>query len=199
MSDPVTDQATPATQEKAKNARQMSFTVLPDTGDIRADFGPDLEPVQFHPQELPEVIWAPAMAEGLISRLRGYTSKLTDDNRTPENLRAQIVKGLENLRAGVWTIQREPGLGDISIEAEAAHVYRKMKFEADHPGEVYQGTLAQDATDFSALPDEKKALLKKVPRYEVAYAQVKADRAAKKAAKLAKKAGDADTDSDSVF
>lgn len=186
-------QPTAAVPTPEKNKRQMSFTVLPDTGDIRADFGPGLEPIQFAPSSLPEAIWASAMAEGLMSRLRGYTSKLADNNRTPENLRAAIAKGLENLRAGVWTVQREPGLGEISIEAEAAHIYRKMKFEAENPGQEYTGTLADDAAAFAALADDKKATLKKVARYQAAYAQVKASRAAKKAEKLAKKA-DADDD-----
>lgn len=194
MSDDNTQAQAPAAEPK--KTRQMSFTVL-DTGEIRADFGPGLDPIAFNPAELPEGIFPQAVAEGVISRLRGYTSKLGDSDRTPSNLRAAIAKGLENLQAGIWAVQRAPGAGaEFSIEAEAAFLYRKGKFEADNAGQVYSGTLEADAEAFAALSDEQKAKLKKVPRYAAAYAQVKADRAAKKAAKLAEKATVSEEDAD---
>lgn len=180
------------TQAEPKKTRQMSFTIL-DTGEIRADFGPGLDPVAFNPAELPEGIFPQAVAEGVISRLRGYTSKLNDSERTPVNLRSAIVKGLENLQAGIWAVQRAAGAGaEHTIEAEAAYLYRKGKFETDNVGQIYAGILDADAEAYVALSDEQKAKLKKVPRYAAAYAAVKADRAAKKAAKLATKADKAE-------
>ena len=201
------DTQTPAPTAEPKKTRQMSFTVL-ETGEIRADFGPGLDPIAFNPAELPEGIFPQAVAEGVISRLRGYTSKLSDSDRTPANLRTAIAKGLENLQAGIWAVQRAPGAGgEYSIEAEAAYLYRKGKFEAENPGQVYTNTLAQDAEAYAALSEDtknpdgtvtqgQKSKLKKVARYAAAYAQVKADRAAKKAAKLASKAEESEEESD---
>lgn len=197
MSDETPTQEAPASTEAPKSKRQMSFTDL-DDGTIRADFGSDLPPLVFTPSAFPETIYAAAFAEGIKARLRGYTSKLSDENRTPEKMREAIAKGIENLMAGVWTVQREPGQGDVSIEAEAAHRYRKAKFEADNPGQTYTGELAADAAAFAGLSDEQKATLKKVPRYAAAYAAVKAERAAAKAAKEAEKAAKAEASEESV-
>lgn len=173
------------TPEAEGSKRQMSFTVL-ENGTVRAEFGPGLDPVEFDPSALPESIWASALAEGVISRLRSYGSKLQGENRTPANLREATVAGLEKLKAGEWKVERIPGMGEVSIEAEAAHVYRKTK--AADAGEEYTRTLAEDAAAFAALSDEQKDKLKKTSRYLAAVAAVKAERNAKKAEKLAKKA-----------
>lgn len=173
---------------EAKAVRQMSFTEL-DTGDVRADFGPGLEPVVFTPAALPETLLAAALTEGVVARLRGYTSKLVGAARTPEALREAILKGVENLFThALWKIEREPGEGGttISIEAEAAWIFRQKRALAK--GEAYTQDLADCAKDFSALPDEKRAALKAVPLYKIAYAEVKARKAAENAAKLAKQA-----------
>lgn len=180
--------------EKAEGAgRQMSFTVL-DTGTVKAEFGPGLEALDFNPATLPESILADAITEGVISRLRGYTSKLTGENRTPEKLREAVVKGLENLFSkGIWKIEREPGDpgSTISVEAEAAYVFRQKRYAslvaAGKPA-AEVGDLVTAAKQFASLTEEQKKQLKEVPLYKVAYAEVKARRAAENASKLAKAA-----------
>jgi hypothetical protein len=184
----------PVTPEKTKT-RQMSFSLL-ETGEIRADFGPELEAVTLDPAAVPESLQAAAMAEGLISRLRGYTSKLSDDaedpahKRTPENLRAAVQKGVVALLAGIWKIERAPGTGEAeySMEVEAAFRFRASR--AKSKGETFTDTLAQVAEIFGALTEDQKKQLKALPRYQACLAEVKAERAAAKAAKLAKKADD---------
>lgn len=179
---------------KAKT-RQMTFTVLED-GNIRAEFGEGVEVLQLNPTEVPESLQLSAVTEGIISRLRGYTSKLTDADRTPVALRAAVAKGIENLKAGVWKIERAPGEGtpEYSIEVEAAHLFKQMRAKAK--GEEFTGTLADSADAFGKLDDEQKKKLKGLSRYQLALAEVKAARAAAKLAKLQKSAG---TDDDADF
>jgi len=178
---------TPATTETPEktSTRQMSFVVL-DSGAIQATFGEGIEPLTLNPMETPEAIQAAAVTEGLISRARSYTSKLKDDGRTPAALRDAIAKAFENLKAGIWKIERAEGTGEISIEAEAAHEFKLSR--AKSKGEEYTATLAETAAAFAALSDEQKKQLKAVTRYQVAYAEVKARRAAEKAKKLLEKA-----------
>jgi hypothetical protein len=171
-----------------EKTRQMTFTVLED-GTVRADFGENVEPLSFLPATLPESLFPNALAKGFISRLQGYTSRLSGEDRTPGKLREAIAKGLTDLRAGIWAAERTPGAGEeISIEAEAAHVYRAKRAKAK--GEEYTGTLEADAEAFSALSDEQKTKLKGLSLYKLAYAEVKAARQAAKATKLAKKVQD---------
>lgn len=177
----MSDTQAPEVKEKT---RQMSFNTL-DDGRVRAEFGEGIEPVVFMPASLPESLFPMALAAGVISRLRGYTSRLVGEGRTPEALRAAIVKGLADLNAGVWTQERESGPGEISIEAEAAFVYRQKRAEAK--GETYNGTLEDAAKDFAALTDDQRKTLKALPRYQLAYAEVKARKQAERAEKLAKK------------
>lgn len=175
-----------------KNKRQMSFTIL-DNGVIRADFGPDLDPLELNPALVPETITAAAVAEGLISRARGYASKLAKETRTPENLRAQVAKGFENLMAGVWKVERAEGVGgEFSIEVEAAYRFKVKR--AESKGETFEGTLADVAEQFAQLTEEQKTTLKALPRYQACYAEVKAERAAEKAKKLADKADASEED-----
>lgn len=188
-----TPEQTPAATPAA-STRQMSFTPLED-GTVKAEFGPGLEPLIFSPALAPEKLLPEILTEGVIARLRGYTSKLTGDDRTPAALRAQVAKGIENIfEKGLWKIEREAGEGGsaISIEAEAAWVFRTKR--AAVQSKEYTETLAEAAAAFGALSDEQKAKLKAVPLYAVSYAEVKARRmaenAAKMAAKLAKKAGE---------
>lgn len=169
---------------KAKT-RQMTFTLL-DDGNIRAEFGEGVEPLTMNPSELPEALQAAAVAEGVISRLRGYTSKLIDKDRTPAALRVQIAKGIENLKAGVWKIERAPGEAEFSIEVEAAHLFKQMRAKAK--GETFDGTLADTSEAFSKLDEEQKKALKGLSRYQLALAEVKASRAAAKLEAMKKKA-----------
>jgi len=191
MSDDTNTGAEGAETETGKtNVRQMSFSLL-DDGNIRADFDGQ-EPLFLNPAQLPENITSAAVTEGVISRARGYTSKLAGDSRTPEALRAAVEKGFAALLAGVWKIERTAGEGsDYTIEQEAAHLFRQLRAKAK--GEEYTGTLAEAAAQFATLTDEQKKQLKALPRYQQAYAEIKARVAAEKAAKLAKKA-DADED-----
>lgn len=190
----MTDQTTAPVETVAAPAktRQMSFSVL-DDGTIRADFGAELEPLTLNPGDVPETIYTAAVTEGLISRARGYTSKLTDEDRTPAALRDAIAKAFTALLAGTWKIERAAGAGEeFSLEIQAAHLFRKMRAEAKN--EEFTGTLAQAAENFAALSDDQKKALKALPRYQLALAQVKAEHAAKKAEKLAAKVNASEED-----
>ena len=189
---PVPNQ-TPA-PEKGKT-RQMTFNVLED-GTIRAEFGEGLDALILNPAEIPESLQAAAMTEGLISRARGYTSKLVDENRTPANLRGAVAKAFENLLAGVWKIERAPGEGtsEYSIEVEAAFLFRQMRAKAKN--EEFTGTIAQAAENFAKLSDEDKKTLKALPRYQLAFQEVKAKRAAEKLAALQKKVSESEGEDD---
>lgn len=173
------------------SSRGMSFTTL-DDGRIRADF-PKLEPIYITPGELPEELMPLAVDAGLKDRLRGYTNKLSGDARTPEALRALVAIGVENLQKGIWALERGQGpSGEVSMEAEAAYLFRKNRHDAlvakgEASGE-YPGTLEDDAAQFNALDDEKKKRLKGNLAFQKALEQVKMDRAQKRAAKLAEKA-----------
>jgi hypothetical protein len=181
-------------EPKADKTRQMTFTVGED-GQIRADFGEGIDPVFLNPGAVPEVVAAAAVTEGLISRSRGYTSRLTGAERTPAALRDAVAKAFANLMSGVWKIERAAGAGqEFSIEVEAAFLFRKMRAEAK--GEEFTGTLEEAAAQFASLDDEQKKKLKATPRYQLAFAEVKAARQAAKAKKLAAAIGE---DDDSGF
>lgn len=196
------------TQTPTPSKKQMSFSVL-DSGEIEASFGPDIEPLRLNPADVPEAVQLLAISEGLISRSRGYVSRLEGEDRTPENMRAQVLKAFDNLRAGIWKLERGEGGGsaDFTIEIEAAWLFRKMKAEAKN--ETFTETLGETAAMWGQLTDDEKdadgkviakgqkSQVKALPRYQQALAQVKARRAAEKAAKLAAKA-DAD-EADSPF
>lgn len=170
--------------EKAKT-RQMTFTVM-DDGNIRAEFGEGVEVLTLNPASVPEALQAAAVTEGLISRLRGYTSKLVDKDRTPAALQAAVAKGMENLKAGVWKIERAPGEGaEFPIEVEAAFLFRQKRAEAKK--EPFTGTLQESAENFAKLTEDQKKTLKALPRYQLAFAEVKAARAAAKLKAMAEK------------
>jgi hypothetical protein len=172
----------------------MSFTVL-DTGDIRADFGEGIEPFTFNPATMPETLFPTAVAKGVIANLSGATAKLTGDDRNGANLRKAVVGRWDLLKSGIWGAPRGEGAGEeVSMEAEAAHVFRIKRGEKK--GQPYTGTLDQSAADFAALSDEQTAKLKDTPLYKLAYAEVKAARSAAKLAKLQKKAAEAGDDGD---
>ena len=141
--------------------RQMSFNVLED-GTIHAEFGPGLEALTLNPVQIPESMQAAALTEGVISRARAYTSKLTESNRTPEKLREAVQKGFANMLAGIWKIERAPGEGgaDFPIEVEAAHLFRQMRAKAKN--EEFTGTLAEAAVNFAALTDDQKNKIREI-------------------------------------
>ena len=188
------------------NKRQMSFSVL-DDGRIEAAFGDSVEPLYLNPADVPEAVQLLAISEGLISRTRGYVSRLEGDDRTPENMRLAVEKGFSNLMAGIWKLERGEGGGsvDFTIEVEAAWLFRKMK--AESKGEAFTETLSDTKALWDSLTDDvkdadgkvtekgQKSVVKALPRYQQALAQIKAQRAAAKAAKLAKKADEAEEDS----
>lgn len=170
------------------STRQMSLTVQ-DDGVIRAEFGPGLDPLTIDPAKLPEDILPQAVAEGIRSFLRARGSKLSGEARTPAALHAATAEGIADLLAGKWKADRvSTASADVTIEGEAAHLYRKTRFAETNPGEDYTGSMAADAAAFAALADAQKAKLKAVPRFQVALATVKAARMAARAAKLEKKA-----------
>lgn len=201
--DTNTPQEAPVAPTAEAGKRQMSFTVLED-GTIRAEFGEGIEPLHLNPAAVPETLQVDAMTEGLISRARGYASKLVADARTPAALRDAIAKAFENLLAGVWKIERAAGEGgEVSMEVEAAFLFRQMRAAATNaklreqnaPEVPFTGTLAEAAEAFGKLDEESKKELKALPRYQLALAEVKAkrqaDKLAKMAAKLEKEGGDA--------
>lgn len=167
---------TPAVAEKPKT-RQMSFTVL-ENGHIMAEFGEGVEKLHLDPGKIPESMQSAAMAEGLISRARGYTSRLTDAERTPQALHVAIAKAFANLLAGVWKAERATGEAEYSIEVEAAFLFRQMRAKAKN--EPFEGTLAEAAEGWAKLSDEQKKQLKALSKYQLALAEIKAKRAAEK-------------------
>lgn len=186
--------------------RQMSFSVL-DDGRIEASFGGNVPSQYLNPAEVPEATQLLAISEGLISRTRGYVSRLEGEDRTPENMAVAVAKGFANLLAGIWKLERGEGGGstDFTIEVEAAWLFRKMK--AESKGEAFTETLADTKALWDSLTDDvkdesgkvvtkgQKSTVKALPRYQQALAQVKAERAQAKAAKLAAKADQAEEDS----
>ena len=89
--------------------------------------------------------------------------------------------------AGIWKIERAPGEGtpEYSIEIEAAFLFRQMRAKAKN--EDFTGTIQESADAFAKLSDEEKKTLKALPRYQLAFAEVKAERAAAKSKALAEK------------
>lgn len=186
----TTTEATTETTEKSK--RQMSFTVL-ENGTIQANFGETLDPLTLDPAAVPEALRLAAVTEGLISRARSAASKLTDADRTPENLRVAVEKAFQNLLAGVWKIERTAGAGaEVSLEVEAAWLFQKMRAESQ--GQEYTTPLADVVISWAALSDEQKEKVKALPRYQAARSKVKAAREAVKAEKLMKAADKAEAD-----
>lgn len=205
---PPAPAVTPAVETPSK--RQMSFT-LGEDGVIRAEFGEGIEPLSLNVAEVPEAIYALAVGEGIISRLRGYTSKLTEQTRTPENLRTAISKGMENILAGTWKVERVSATGETEypIEVEAAYLFKVKRYEKalakakadgiDYTGAM-PGTIEEAAAAYKTLTEDtetvsvdgkkvktlgQKSQLKALPLYQLAYAEVKQRRNAEKLAKLA--------------
>lgn len=176
------------TPEKTSTPRAMSFHVLED-GTVRADFH-GLDPLTFNPGAFPESILPMAVTEGVIQNLRSAGSRISGDERTPAKLRELVAARLAAMLAGEWRPERESAgeSESYTIDEEAAHVFRKLRFEAENPGQAYTGTLAADAAAYSALDETRQKALKATARFQQARTQVKLARDAVKAAKLAKKA-----------
>lgn len=191
----MSDENTPVVTAPAK-VRQMAFTILED-GTIQATFGDNVEPATLNPSAVPEAVQLAAIAEGLISRTRSYIGRLEGDDRTPEKMREQCLVGFNNLLAGTWKLERGQGGGstEYTIEVRAALLFRQLKAKAK--GEECTDTLETVAGMWAGFTDDQKKQVKALPRYQQALATVKAEAAAAKAEKLAKKA-DAD-EADSPF
>ncbi len=185
---------TQAPADTSKKVRQMSFTIL-DNGDIQASFGEGVEPLTLSPSLVPESVQLAAIAEGLISRTRSYIGRLEGEDRTPEKMREQCAVGFKNLLDGVWKLERTSGGGGVeyTIEVRAALLFRQLKAAAK--GETCTDTLETVAGMWAGFTEDQKKAVKALPRYQQALATVKAEVAAAKAAKLAKKADAAEEDS----
>lgn len=188
---------TQAPVAESKKVRQMSFTIL-DNGDIQASFGEGVEPLTLSPSLVPESVQLAAIAEGLISRTRSYIGRLEGEDRTPEKMREQCAVGFKNLLDGVWKLERQSGGGGVeytiyTIEVRAALLFRQLKASAK--GETCTDTLETVAGMWAGFTEDQKKAVKALPRYQQALATVKAEVAAAKAAKLAKKADAAEEDS----
>jgi hypothetical protein len=167
-----------------KKTRQMSFSVLED-GHIRADFGEGIDPILLNPLDVPESLRLAAVTDGLISRMRGYTSRLQDSARTPAALADAVTKAITALKSGVWKIEREASTTEFSQEIHAAFLFRQMR--AAKKNEDFSGSIEEAAENWNALTDEQKKKVKALPLYQQALAEIKAKFAAAKATKLAKK------------
>jgi hypothetical protein len=194
MSD-VIENTAPVVTAPAK-VRQMAFTILED-GTIQATFGDNVAPATLNPSAVPEAVQLAAIAEGLISRTRSYIGRLEGNDRTPEKMREQCLIGFNNLLQGTWKLERGQGGGstEYTIEVRAALLFRQLKAKAK--GEDCADTLETVAGMWAGFTDDQKKQVKALPRYQQALATVKAEAAAAKAEKLAKKA-DAD-EADSPF
>lgn len=192
----MSDENTPVQAPAPAKVRQMAFTILED-GTIQATFGDNVEPATLNPSAVPEAVQLAAIAEGLISRTRSYIGRLEGDDRTPEKMREQCLVGFNNLLAGTWKLERGQGGGstEYTIEVRAALLFRQLKAKAK--GEDCADTLETVAGMWAGFTDDQKKQVKALPRYQQALATVKAEAAAAKAEKLAKKA-DAD-EADSPF
>ena len=193
MSDLNTPNETPETETESTKTRQMSFHIL-DDGTVRADFVGDVESLTLSLSDVPEALKIAAIADGVISRARGYASKLTDEERTPAKLAEQIALAFANIKAGIWKAPRATSaVTEYSIEIEAAWLFRKMK--AETRGEAFTENMGSVFTLWEGLTDEQRKQVKDLPRYKAAFAQVKAQRQAKKAEKLLRKAEADEADS----
>lgn len=191
--------------------KQMSLSYLTETGQVMATFVDNSEPLYIGIDEVPEDSRIKALVGGIMANLRGATSKLEGENRTPANLRTAIAQRMTDIRAGQWTTERAPGEAGESytIEQEAAWLFRKLKAEAAN--KEFTETLAEVAELWDSLTDDpkgadgkplkdengkvilgQKGQVKATPRYQQALAQIKARRAAEKAEKMAKKAAAAE-------
>lgn len=194
MPDLTTPNETPETETESTKTRQMSFHIL-DDGTIRADFiGGEVPSLTLPLSEVPEALKISAIADGVISRARGYASKLTEDARTPQNLAKQIALAFANIRAGIWKAPRATTtVTEYPIEVESAWLFRKMK--AETRGEAFTENMGSVFTLWEGLTDEQRKQVKDLPRYKAAFAQVKAQRQAAKAEKLLRKAEADEADS----
>lgn len=191
--------------------KQMSLSYLAETGQVMATFVDNSEPLYIGIDEVPEDSRIKALVGGIMANLRGATSKLEGENRTPANLRTVIAQRMVDIRAGQWTTERTPGeAGETyTIEQEAAWLFRKLKAKAAN--KEFTETLAEVAELWDSLTDDpkgadgkplkdengkvilgQKGQVKATPRYQQALAQIKARRAAEKAEKMAKKAAAAE-------
>lgn len=193
MSD--TQEAAVTESAKAPRTRKMHFYVL-DDGTIQAQFGEGVEPVSLDPNAIPEQVRADAVTEGLISRLRSYASRFTDAERTPENLRSAIEKGVSNILSGTWKLERGDGnpAETYTIEQEAAYLFRKRKAEGQ--GAAFDETIAETAELWKGLTDDQRKQVKDLPRFQACLAEVKAERQARKAERLAAKAQEQESEVD---
>ena len=136
---------------------------------------------------LARLLASTADAVSAVRAGRSLTEALT---RTPAALREVITKAFDNMRQGIWKIERGPGAAEFSIEQEAAWMFRAKRAEAK--GEKFEGTLAEAAEAFSALLDEQKKTLKGLALFKLCYAEVKARRDAEKLDKLKAEASKAE-------
>jgi hypothetical protein len=183
----------------------MTFTVL-ESGLVQADF-PDagLDPFTFEPGTIPQSLFPDALIAGVVYNMRSATSKLVGVARTPVAMREALVTRWASITSGKWMAERAvagEGGGSFTLEQLAAFLFRQkrhaaLEAKAEKNGtEVpeFTATLAESAAQFAALDDEQKAKLKAVPLYQMAFAEVKAEAAAAKAAKLAKKMADVEAE-----
>lgn len=190
---PVVEVSPAPAPEPEKSKRQMSFSVL-ENGTIQANFGEALDPLTLDPSAVPDDLRLAAVTEGLISRARSAASKLTEANRTPEKLREVVGKAFANLLAGIWKVERVAGAGgEVLIEVEAAWLFQKMRAESQ--GVEYTTPISDVVESWAKLTDEQKKKVKELPRYQAAYAKVKAVRQAAKAEKMAAEADEAEANS----
>jgi hypothetical protein len=172
-------------EPESKKTRQMGFHFVPESGEIVAHFD-GLEPLTLAVSEVPPALQSLAISEGLISRTRSATSKHQGDERTAENLRNAVQAAFENLRNGVWKIEREATEAEYPVEIIAAFEFRKGK--ALSAGKDFTDTLADVAEMWQGLTETQQKQIRSLPRYQAAYAAEKARRSAAKAARLLAKA-----------
>lgn len=133
---------------------------------------------------------------GMRTKLRNFTALEAGEDGTPASAAEkfeELQKGYKLLTDGVLRAAREKGEGKGgggTMELEAFVLYKRTKLaEKGAPqAEVDAVTTTTIAAELEALSEEQVKAVKATKRFERAMAEVKAQRAAAKAAKLRAKA-----------
>lgn len=105
--------------------------------------------------------------------LHGLSQKVTDAGagKTPEETEEHVMKVVESLKAGNWTVRGEGGSGGTSRVTQLVRAVARLKGI----------DLAEAKAKVSALTDEEKKSLQAAPAVQAAILEIKAeDLAAKK-------------------
>ncbi len=132
---------------------------------------------------------------GMRTKLRNFTAleKAEDGSAaSPAAKFAELKKGYDLLVAGTLRAAREPGekgaSSTVELEAFVAYKVTKLRDKGASDEEIAAVTPVSIAAELEKLTDDQIKEVKATKRFQKALADVKAARAAARAAKLAKEA-----------